>query len=373
MERLGSAANLDLPHVCFNPFPADHRLSGMASQLDAARKFREMIIEPVQRESLHSPAAVESATAYATGTLSPSVRSSLAAVFGNDAPLSARLDRRLAAVIGEAVTNPGGMVRAEMAYGAAVMNGLPTRSCEAFACAVEYFHTASLILDDLPAMDDSLERRGRICSHLMHGEGHAILGALALITRAYGLLAEVIAAAPWETQLPAHRFIEACLGPAGLINGQARDLSSETGAASCPAAAIALGKTAPMIRLALGLPAILAERTSGEQRTLKALSIYWGLLYQGVDDLIDATSSTATSGKTSGRDAQLGRPTVVRQLGLDGTTRYLTRLLHLADDRLAKLIDCSPAFRVLGGFQAMFRHRVERLTINLPTPAEAGP
>jgi geranylgeranyl pyrophosphate synthase len=332
-----------------------------------------MITKPVQRDILRSPAGVESAQAYAPGTGALSVRILLAEALSKNAPLPARLDRRLAAVISEAIANPGGLVRAEMAYEASVMNGLSRRSCEAFACAVEYFHTASLILDDLPAMDDSLERRGRICSHLMHGEGHAILGALALITRAYGLLAEAIAAAPWATQFRAHRLIEACLGTAGLINGQAQDLSSITGVASPPATAVALGKTAPMLRLALGLPAILAERKTEEQRTLNALSIYWGLLYQGVDDLIDETQPVSKSGKTSGRDTPLGRPSVVRQLGLDGTNRYLARLLRLADHRLAQLFNLGNAFCFLSRFQEMFRHRVELLTSRLPAAAEVGP
>ena len=341
--------------------------------LVAASKVRVMMTKPVERESLCSPTEVETGFSSAIGRRTSPEKKRLADALRKNAPASVRLDRRLFAVIGEAVGNPGGMVRAELAHGSAEMNGLSARSCEAFACAVEYFHTASLILDDLPAMDDALERRGRICSHLLHGEGYAILGSLALITRGYGLLAEVIAGAPWSTQFRAHRLVEACLGTAGLINGQARDLSGELGPDRPRPAAVALGKTAPLIHLALGLPSILAARESAEQQTLKALSIYWGLLYQGLDDLIDELLPVAMSGKTSGQDARLGRPTVVRQLGHAGAIRYLARLLRLADRRLARLFDRSAAFRFLSIYQEAFRRRLEGVTSALPVPAEVRP
>jgi len=297
----------------------------------------------------------------------------LAEVLIENAPLHAHLNHRLSVVISEAVANPGGMIRAELAYGVATVKGLPKRSCEAFACAVEYFHTASLMMDDLPAMDDSMERRGRICTHLLHGEGYAILGALALITKAYALIAEAIAPASSVNQLRAHRFVEGCLGTAGLINGQAQDLSGDAGTSSPRAAAVALGKTAPMIRLALGLPSILAGRITENDRTLKALSIYWGLLYQGTDDLIDAMLSVVKSGKTSGQDALLGRPTVIRQLGFSGAIRYLTRLLRLAEGRLALLFERNAAFHFLGGFQEAFRLRLAEASGGMPRPSEDGP
>src|SRR4029434_10339015 len=59
-----------------------------------------------------------------------------------------------------------------------------------FACALELIHTYSLVHDDLPAMDDDELRRGRPTSHRMFGEGTAILVGDALLTEAFGLMAD---------------------------------------------------------------------------------------------------------------------------------------------------------------------------------------
>ena len=70
-----------------------------------------------------------------------------------------------------------------------VFRGDPRRVLPA-GCAVEMVHTASLILDDLPSMDDARSRRGRPACHVAHGEATAILAAFALLNRAYEILAE---------------------------------------------------------------------------------------------------------------------------------------------------------------------------------------
>src|SRR5690606_38300446 len=60
------------------------------------------------------------------------------------------------------------------------------------ACAVEMVHAYSLVHDDLPAMDDDDLRRGRPTCHKVFGEALAILAGDALLTRAFGLLAEEV-------------------------------------------------------------------------------------------------------------------------------------------------------------------------------------
>ena len=57
------------------------------------------------------------------------------------------------------------------------------------ACAIEMIHTYSLIHDDLPSMDDDDLRRGRPTSHVVHGEGMAILAGDGLQAEAFRLLA----------------------------------------------------------------------------------------------------------------------------------------------------------------------------------------
>ena len=91
------------------------------------------------------------------------------------------------------------------------------------ACAVEMVHAASLILDDIPCMDDALMRRGRPTVHREFGENVAILAAVALLSRAY----EVIALAPdlpSQHKTDAIAELSAAVGLQGLVQGQFQDL-----------------------------------------------------------------------------------------------------------------------------------------------------
>ncbi|MGD9896021.1 MAG: polyprenyl synthetase family protein [Candidatus Methylacidiphilaceae bacterium] len=231
-----------------------------------------------------------------------------------------------AAILGS-LTNPGSLFRAQLAYGAMTAVGFSTDLAEKFACAVEYLHVASLFLDDLPCMDDSRERRGRICLHLLHGEPTAILGSLALITRAYALLGDVISRIPVQRQPAAHRILDRSLGSAGIVNGQAQDLAYRPGGGR-EVLRIALGKTVPLIRLALGFPCFAANVPGRQRLLLHRISVYWGLLYQGIDDVQDASEPSAFG---RGRDPRLRRPNLLHAVGREATTALLVRLSSLAE------------------------------------------
>ncbi|MEC8307036.1 MAG: polyprenyl synthetase family protein [Chlamydiota bacterium] len=96
--------------------------------------------------------------------------------------------------------------------------------------SVECFHAASLILDDLPCMDNAQVRRGKPSLHVAHGEGRALLTTTSLISIAYGNL--VSASRSLLSQYPSHPSpLEVCLeiaarcgGGAGASAGQALDL-----------------------------------------------------------------------------------------------------------------------------------------------------
>ena len=104
------------------------------------------------------------------------------------------------------------------------------------ACAIELIHTYSLVHDDLPAMDDDTLRRGRPTSHVVFGEGLAILAGDALLTQAFVLLARRPTEAPpgFEArQLRAVARVAEAAGAAGMVGGQVLDLAAAgTGAAS---------------------------------------------------------------------------------------------------------------------------------------------
>lgn len=239
-------------------------------------------------------------------------------------PLGDGLEPRLKAVVADVLDHPGSLARAQLAYGLGARRGLAPRRALQLAVAVEYFHSASLLFDDMPSMDDAAERRGRPCPHVVHGEAAAVLGALALITRAYALLWEALDEGEPDRRAAAARLVGECLGLAGILDGQARDVHFRREGADPEAAAeVAAAKTVPLVRLAIVLPAVMAGEAAATLDRLERLCSHWGLAYQILDDFKDRLMSPEESGKTAGRDAGLGRPSVP---ALAGPRRALARL-----------------------------------------------
>ncbi|HET9226563.1 MAG TPA: polyprenyl synthetase family protein [Thermoanaerobaculia bacterium] len=247
--------------------------------------------------------------------------------FAEMMPLGEGLDPRLRGVVSDVLGHPGSLGRAQLAYGLGVRQGLGAEQALKLAVAVEYFHSASLIFDDMPSMDDARERRGRPCPHVVHGEAAATLGALALITRAYALLWEAIGDGPAEHRRAAAALVSECLGLAGILDGQARDVHFRREGADPEAVAqVAVAKTVPLVRLALVLPAVVAGEGAETLHRLERLSASWGLAYQILDDFKDCLMDAEETGKTAGRDAGLGRPNLP---DLAGPQRALGRLRRL--------------------------------------------
>lgn len=244
----------------------------------------------------------------------------------------------LRAALAWVVRAPGKGVRMALVQASALRFGLPAGKAERLACAVEYFHLASLVLDDLPAMDDAQSRRGQPCVHRVHGEAAAILAALTLINRGYALTDEALAAAPARVRRAARGWVDRCLGLSGLVGGQARDLAFDPRTATArDVARIAAAKTGALFALSVFLPAELGRPAPAERRALRALCVYWGQLYQLEDDVSDALAAEAVAGKTTGRDRALGRPNLVHALGLPAARHRQRRLGALLRRTLVRL------------------------------------
>jgi len=192
------------------------------------------------------------------------------------------------------------------------------------ALAFEMVHTASLIHDDLPCMDDDTLRRGRPTNHVVFGEGLALLAGDALLAWAFAYPAEHLSLCG----VPAPRIVRAlgvfadAVGPRGICGGQVLD--SDPASRKDTAGfvrEIAEQKTATLIRASLLTGAILA---GAEATTLRRLSDYGanlGLAFQIVDDILDATAPVEELGKTPGKDAAQGKTTFVSTFGLDGAKK----------------------------------------------------
>lgn len=198
------------------------------------------------------------------------------------------------------------------------------------ACAVEMVHAASLILDDIPCMDNAQMRRGRPTVHREFGESVAILAAIALLSRAF----EVIAVAPGLADLQKSEAIaelSSAVGLQGLVQGQFQDLHQGTQSRSPEAVALTNElKTSVLFRATLQMAAIAAEATPAMRQKLSYFAQDLGQAFQLLDDLADSSKHT---GKDINQDQ--GKSTLVQMLGSEGAERRLREHLRSADAHLA--------------------------------------
>jgi geranylgeranyl diphosphate synthase, type II len=271
-------------------------------------------------------------------------------------PLSPDACPVLGAALCHVLSTPGSLIRMRVAHPMAMSFGMEAQSALDAATALEYFHTASLIVDDLPCMDDASQRRGASCVHLVFGEHEAILVALALINRAYALAWKALAHCSDAAPTLAMEYLERLLGLGGLLSGQSRDLNFSRGAPTAEAATmVARGKTVSLIRLSLVWPALVAGAGKRELQLLERISLYWGLAYQAADDLKDVLESPADSGKTTARDALLERPNLAIAIGTLAALARLERLLALGDGFFRALLFRQPSL----GFLEQLRYGLD--------------
>ena len=196
------------------------------------------------------------------------------------------------------------------------------------ACAVEMIHTYSLIHDDLPSMDDDGLRRGRPTSHVVHGEGMAILAGDGLQSEAFRLLArEPHGYHPtlMQRKLKVLALVADAAGAPGMVGGQAIDLSA-VGSAAAEAVALQTPdqlrdmharKTGALIRASVAAGAVMGGATDSLFASLDQYGAEIGLAFQIVDDILDEEGSSASLGKTAGKDKAAGKPTYPAFFGLD--------------------------------------------------------
>ena len=216
-----------------------------------------------------------------------------------------------------AVLGGGKRVRPLLSFAAGEVTSAPPERLEVAAAAVEMIHAYSLVHDDLPCMDDDVLRRGKPTVHVEYDEATALLVGDALQTLAFQLLAEQRLADEPRAQLEMVKLLGVAAGSRGMAGGQQIDLES-TGKALAVAELefMHIHKTGALIRAAVligaacGKPLDEAERTALD-RYAKAV----GLAFQVVDDVLDSEASTATLGKTAGKDSKQGKSTYVSALG----------------------------------------------------------
>jgi geranylgeranyl diphosphate synthase type II len=222
------------------------------------------------------------------------------------------------------------------------------------ACAVEMVHAYSLIHDDLPCMDDDDLRRGKPTSHVVFGEGIAVLAGDALLTEAFAVLAKAKPRARHSaTDLVAE--LARAAGSRGLIAGQVADLEAEGRKPTEPALYfIHAAKTGMLLRAALKLGAMCGGATSAQLAALDRFGFALGLAFQIQDDILDATQSAKKLGKTAGKDAASGKMTFPALYGLEKSQALAARW---TEEAVRSLKPFGPRAKILRGLAAMILRR----------------
>jgi geranylgeranyl diphosphate synthase, type II len=271
-------------------------------------------------------------------------------------PLSPAVEKSLRNATLHALGTEGSFSRAKLTEGLGLGLGLNKVTAERLGAGIEMFHLASLLLDDLPCMDNAELRRSNQCTHRIYGENTTILSALGLINQAYFHLWQIFAQSGKSIQDEASRLTRDCLGFEGILDGQSKDLHYHfTYNDGSMVSEIAEKKTGSLLRLCLLLPAILAEASRYEKLQLSHLAQDWGLAYQIADDLKDLYYSKDVSGKTSHRDAELGRPNMALAIGEASAAQLLNALIQSSHSKIEALRKSgSPTYGTLLEFQLVF-------------------
>ena len=253
-------------------------------------------------------------------------------------PGTAIAPSRLHEAMRYAALGGGKRMRPLLAYAAGEAAGADLRRVDRVAAAVELIHAYSLVHDDMPCMDDDVLRRGKPTVHVQYDEPMALLVGDSLQSLAFEVLADgPIADDPQVAQDMVVALARAA-GSRGMAGGQAVDLESLGKVLSVPELEFMHGhKTGALIRAAVLLGALCGRLDHMALAGLSHYAKFVGLAFQVVDDILDATASTETLGKTAGKDARSHKPTFVSVLGIVDARSFADELLEDAITALEPL------------------------------------
>ncbi|KRA77225.1 geranyl transferase [Lysobacter sp. Root667] len=263
----------------------------------------------------------------------------------------------LHAAMRHAVLLGGKRLRPLLVYAAGALFDADEAALDAPAAAVELIHAYSLVHDDLPAMDDDALRRGQPTVHVAYDEATAILAGDALQSLAFAVLAD--ARTDDGVRVALLSTLAHAAGAAGMCGGQALDVAATGGGASLDLAALERLhslKTGALIRAAVRMGALCG---GADAQALIALDRYahaLGLAFQVRDDILDIEGSSATLGKTAGKDVAQDKATFPALIGLDGSRARLDALVRGMHEALAPFGEKAAALTELGEFAAQRNH-----------------
>jgi geranylgeranyl diphosphate synthase, type II len=219
------------------------------------------------------------------------------------------------------------------ALGVSIEDALPT------ACAIEMIHTNSLIVDDLPAMDNHPKRRGRPALHRVYGDDIAILAGCALLSEAQSMILEEQGG---TAELRNHllRIVLQATGSTGMVSGQFLDVTRYRPSSPHDLERTQMLKTGTLVVACVHCGALLGAREMDQALTGFAQSL--GVLFQVVDDILDETGKARWLGKMPGSDRRKGKMTNVTMFGLKYARETATALYERCLMHLDEIAACVP-------------------------------
>ena len=193
---------------------------------------------------------------------------------------------RIHAAMRYAVLSPGKRLRPILALLSAHHLGCPPSIVLPGACALEFVHAASLVLDDLPCMDDAEARRGQPSVHVRYGEDVAVLTGIALLNEAYGLVGCANGLSD-RARCEMTALLARTVGPGGLVGGQDKDLLGVAELTPGAASQLHHEKTGGLVVAAVEMGALAAGADDAAREALRAFARELGLAFQALDDLDD--------------------------------------------------------------------------------------
>ena len=211
-----------------------------------------------------------------------------------------------------------------------------------FMAALEMIHNYSLVHDDLPAMDNDDYRRGRKTTHVVYGEGMAVLAGDGLLNYAFETAAKAFdhcrTTEEYRRIAVSLQILASKAGIYGMIGGQCADLDAEElGDAVTDEMLLFIHehKTAALIQAAMMIGAVLAGASPDDVARLEKCAYNIGLAFQIQDDVLDVTSSLEVLGKPIGSDEKNHKLTYVALHGLEASKKQVEALSREAIDILA--------------------------------------
>lgn len=238
-----------------------------------------------------------------------------------------------------AVLRGGKRLRPVLTLATAELAGARAEDFLDAACAIECVHAASLILDDLPCMDNATSRRDVPATHVAHGEATALLASMGLLALAFDLVARNAEAVDHAAACgAATQVLSRAIGSAGLVYGQHLDLHF-TGAQPTleELECVHHHKAGALFLASLELPARLLAMPEDRVQALRTYAENVGIAFQITDDLHDENAGAEDAGKS----------TFTTHLGREGAQAQVRDRIQAGVDALACFDDRAEPLRQL--------------------------